>query len=70
MYEIERNLKKNKRKCEEGCSFGFASKKTPHDKDAFKNARVLLLLLGASRKKSAEVELSKKAQQLISRTIS
>ena len=45
-------------------------KKHPHDKDTFKNAKVLLLLVGASRKKGEEVVLSKKARQLISHTIS
>ena len=45
-------------------------RKTSHDKDTFENARVLLLLVGASRKKDEEVVLWKKAQQLISHTIS
>ena len=36
-------------------------RKTPHDKDTFENARVLLLLVAASRKKGEEVELSESA---------
>ena len=66
LFKKSRVFKKSVRKA----AFLASKKKTPHDKDTFKNARVLLLLVGASHKKGEEVVLSKKAQQLISHTSS
>ena len=59
VHEIKRNFKKRKRG---RLLFWLRCKrKTPHDKDTFENARVLLLLVAASRKKGEEVELSESA---------
>ena len=57
MRSKETEVKVFKKNLRKAAFLASLQKKTPHDKDTFKNARVLLLLVGASRKKDEEVVL-------------